>query len=70
MVAGPPGEKLPGDPADRPRVADVDGRQAAGGHAAEVPARLDEGDRLPHPPGLHGRRDPARRAAVDGDLNG
>ena len=69
-VAGDqPREKLAGDAANGPRVADVNRREAAGGHPSEVPARLDEDDRLAHPPGLDGRRDPARRAAVDGDVN-
>ncbi len=47
--------ELAGDAADRLLVADVRAPKAAGGQAADVPARLDQHDALAHAGGLHGR---------------
>ena len=68
-VAGhEPREKLASDAADRPWITDIDGGEAARGHAAEVPPRLDEHRVLPHAGRLHGRHHAPRGAAIDGDV--
>ena len=55
-------------PPTRARVADIHGAQAAGRHAAQVLARLDDDDRFAHPRRLHRRDHAARRAAVDANI--
>ena len=68
-VAGDePREVLAGDAADAARIADVHRAESAGSHPAEMPARFDQHDALPHPRRLHRRDDAARRAAVDADV--
>ncbi len=60
--------ELARDAADHRLVADVGRAEAAGREPADVPARLDEHDRLAHAPRLHRRGDAPGRAAVDDDV--
>ncbi len=68
IVSADAAVEVAGDAADGSLVADVGGAEAAGGHAAQVLARLDQHDGLAHAGGLDRRRDAARRAAVDDQI--
>ena len=65
VVAADAAVEIAGDAADGSLVADVGGAQSAGGHAAQVLARLDQHDGLAHAGSLDCRRNAARGAAVD-----
>ena len=65
VVAADAAVEIARDAADGLLVADVGGAQSAGGHAAQVLARLDQHDGLAHAGRLDRRRNAARGAAVD-----
>jgi hypothetical protein len=69
VLPSQPPIKLPGQPADRRFVSYIGGSQAAGGHSAQAPARLQEDRPAAHARGLNGRDNPAGRAAVNAHVD-
>ena len=64
------GIKLAGDAADRRLIAHIGRAKPAGGHAAQVPSRLDQHNAFAHAPRLHGGDHTAAGPAVYNDVIG